>query len=233
MHCSTGHSPAKLMFGRNLRSRLDLILPKNKTKIANKHEKGTAKRNFKIGDRVRVRWYSARKEYWRLGLIDGIIGNRMFKILMDGDGITCIRHIDQLLHYKSYKCDDSEHSQNELTQDVPPTPNHVSFASPPPALSAVQVFDNNASSENSVTTLEGEAGDTLPVRAAEIVARSDECTLDHGAERVDARLGSPAVVTCATTAGPETAAAQVTPPPTVYARSQRPRNKVDYSKFYK
>ncbi|CAK1597918.1 unnamed protein product [Parnassius mnemosyne] len=53
VHCTTGETPAKLMFGRNLRSRLDLILP---LKNHNSNSLTAAgKRSFEIGDIVWTR----------------------------------------------------------------------------------------------------------------------------------------------------------------------------------
>ncbi|CAG9117875.1 unnamed protein product [Plutella xylostella] len=49
-HCSTGEPPAKLMFGRNLRSRLDLILPKEDKSCVN--EQPISKRKFNEGSSV-------------------------------------------------------------------------------------------------------------------------------------------------------------------------------------
>lgn len=102
VHCSTGETPAKLMFGRNLRTRLDLILPKNtditisseniKLNVANC-------RNFKNGDLVWVRWYNARKESWIQGRVINKIGNRMYKIFIKDHNVQCIRHIDQIMKY--------------------------------------------------------------------------------------------------------------------------------------
>lgn len=98
VHCTTGETPAKLMFGRNLRSRLDLVLPTSvATHINNSAEPG--KRQFIIGEVVWTRWYSARKETWQLGTIKHRIGNRMYNIYIHDLDQHCIRHVDQLLKY--------------------------------------------------------------------------------------------------------------------------------------
>lgn len=94
VHCTTGETPAKLMFGRNLRSRLDLILP------CNQHyehsEQTSISRSFEIGDTVWVRWYSGRNDAWRLGTIRNKIGHRMYNVLMRDLDTNCIRHVDQI-----------------------------------------------------------------------------------------------------------------------------------------
>lgn len=92
VHCTIGTTPAKLMFGRNLRSRLDLILPSDN----NAHEQCPVPEHrwcFDIGDRVWVRCYSARKESWELGILKEKVGNKLFKIYIHETGSYCVRHI--------------------------------------------------------------------------------------------------------------------------------------------
>jgi hypothetical protein len=97
MQCTTGETPATLMFGRKLRTRLDLILPAVKQ---NNSELPPHRRNFEIGDVVLARWYSARKETWEQGIVKSKIGNKMFKVYMSNFDSYCIRHTDQLIKYK-------------------------------------------------------------------------------------------------------------------------------------
>ncbi|KAG7303181.1 hypothetical protein JYU34_011642 [Plutella xylostella] len=94
-HCVTGESPAKLMFGRNLRSRLDLILPKE-DKITCVNKQPLSKRKFTEGDTVWVRWYSSRKGFWKKGIVKEILGNRMYSVYILDINEVCVRHIDQL-----------------------------------------------------------------------------------------------------------------------------------------
>lgn len=97
LHCTTGDTPAKLMFGRELRSRLDLILPLSKEHTA--PSSVPVRRHFIIGDVVWTRWYGARKETWQLGIIRDKIGNKMYNIFVKDFNICCIRHVDQIVKY--------------------------------------------------------------------------------------------------------------------------------------
>lgn len=102
VHCSTGQTPARLMFGRELRTRLDLILPKERNLTFSLKELNVGKiRQFNIADHVWVRWYSARKEHWIRGKVLQKVGNRMFKIFVYDYNVHCIRHIDQMLKCNS------------------------------------------------------------------------------------------------------------------------------------
>lgn len=92
-HCATGESPAKLMFGRELRGRLDLILPSKSPEV---DALGTiAARNFVINQKVLARCYVSRKPVWLPGTIVGKLGTRMFNVIIEDHG-TCRRHVDQI-----------------------------------------------------------------------------------------------------------------------------------------
>lgn len=126
-HCVTGETPSKLMFGRNLRTRLDLIMPINKKNTTTQH-KCTSKRRFEVGDSVFIRWYSSKKEIWKAGIIKRIIGNRMYEILIKDLNVLCVRHIDQLLK------DKSSVSNSEVALTNSSLPPSSSFAPPPPPI---------------------------------------------------------------------------------------------------
>ncbi|XP_061723333.1 uncharacterized protein K02A2.6-like [Cydia pomonella] len=99
-HCSTGQTPASLMMGRNLRSRLDLVIPDvNKTKDNIDKCVIDNCRKFNIGDQVWVKWFTEKKEIWVLGTIQNKIGNRMFLIYVHTKNTVCRRHVDQMLMY--------------------------------------------------------------------------------------------------------------------------------------
>ncbi|KAJ8711285.1 hypothetical protein PYW07_008527 [Mythimna separata] len=131
VHCTTGETPSKLMFGRNLRSRLDLVVPSREPTYVEALTK--SKREFTIGDVVWTRWYSARKETWQLGIIKERIGIKMYRIYISDLDVDCIRHVDQLWKYTG-----STEPTNTVTsphQEQPlNVPNNIS--------SAVSVTDN-------------------------------------------------------------------------------------------
>ncbi|XP_047995736.1 uncharacterized protein K02A2.6-like isoform X1 [Leguminivora glycinivorella] len=119
IHCVTGQTPAQLMIGRNLRSRLDLVLPKNKVSnkdtVDNVLEKSC--RYFQVGETVWARWFTARKSFWKLATIIRIKGNRMYEVMFTEFQDKCNRHIDQIRKYTP-PC----RNQDEVVQNEPPSP---------------------------------------------------------------------------------------------------------------
>lgn len=97
VHCATGVTPAMLMLGRNLRCKLDLILPNNGNH--NKHtEQVPLKRSrcFDLGETVWAKWFIARKGSWSIGIVTKIIGSRMYEIYFKEYGTKGIRHVNQI-----------------------------------------------------------------------------------------------------------------------------------------
>ena len=94
-HATTGHSPAQLLFGRNLKSRLDLLKPNIKRVVDGrllKNEKGTVV-SFQNGEMVMVRHYH-RGPKWLKGEVLERIGPVLYMVLVDG--ATWRRHVDQM-----------------------------------------------------------------------------------------------------------------------------------------
>ena len=115
-HCSTKTSPAKCMFNRSLRMRLDLIKPTNNNAdgncirikenivLAQNSQKfyfrGGRKASFFVGQRVRVKDYRQRKPTWTLGEIVETVSRNLVKVkIYDSDAIW-IRHINQVILFK-------------------------------------------------------------------------------------------------------------------------------------
>ncbi|CAG9116295.1 unnamed protein product [Plutella xylostella] len=96
VHCSTGESPAKLMFGRELRGKLDLIMPPQKQTIVPNVDKADC-RQFDIGQKVLARYFVSGKPNWTLGKIINKLGSRMY--VVEINDIECRRHADQLRLY--------------------------------------------------------------------------------------------------------------------------------------
>ncbi|XP_047992691.1 uncharacterized protein K02A2.6-like [Leguminivora glycinivorella] len=120
VHCTTGETPAKLMFGRELRTRLDLIIPTDSSNTADAEDNSIAtavcthRRIFQVNEKVWARWYSARKETWELGIIKQKIGNKMFQVYVSKYDSLCIRHVDQLLKYKGKHLDNLIQGENNV-----------------------------------------------------------------------------------------------------------------------
>nr|XP_029714159.1 uncharacterized protein LOC109408875 [Aedes albopictus] len=91
IHPSTGKSPSMLLFGRQIRSRLDLLLPKNETSS----KADIVVRQFLDGDRVRVRDFLS-KDKWKFGRIAEKLGKLRYAVRID-DGRIWERHIDHIV----------------------------------------------------------------------------------------------------------------------------------------
>ena len=102
-HSTTGVSPAQLLLGRPLRTRLDLVKPNLNRKMVNQqhqqsiraaNEKGRQCRQLEVGDRVMSRDYRGDLK-WRSGLVVRKTGPLMYEVEV-APGIIWRRHIDQL-----------------------------------------------------------------------------------------------------------------------------------------
>lgn len=87
-HSSTHKSPAELMFGRNLKTRLDLI-----NRAPKKMRETKTKREFAVGDSVQVRNFNSDGK-WKFGTVVGREGNLMYRVLINGKIER--RHVDQM-----------------------------------------------------------------------------------------------------------------------------------------
>ena len=100
-HSTTGSSPSELMWGRRLRSRLDLVLPdveqrpqeaKDRQKRA--HDSHSTDRQFQVNDTVYVRNYGVGPQ-WLSGCVVGLQGSVMYRVRLDNDSVIVL-HVDQL-----------------------------------------------------------------------------------------------------------------------------------------
>ena len=100
-HSSVGSSPAELMWGRTLRSKLDLLRPDieqraqqaaDRQKMA--HDSHSFQRQFAVNETVYARNYGSGPR-WLSGTVVGLQGTAMYRVrLLDNREI--VRHIDQL-----------------------------------------------------------------------------------------------------------------------------------------
>ncbi|GFT51646.1 uncharacterized protein K02A2.6 [Trichonephila clavipes] len=94
---TTTLSPAILFLKRDIRTRIDLLLPELKTKIQDKLRRDNFEfrdRKFDVGDRVAVRVYRAANTRWKFGTIvnqDGVL-----HYIIDVQGTLVRRHVDQI-----------------------------------------------------------------------------------------------------------------------------------------
>ena len=88
------HSITKLLFGREIRSRLDFIKPEVKHKQRTT-VKNNLMRDFDIKDRVAARDYFS-KNKWKLGTVIKRLGNLHYLVELD-IGTVWRRHVNQLV----------------------------------------------------------------------------------------------------------------------------------------
>ncbi|GFO14921.1 transposon tf2-9 polyprotein [Plakobranchus ocellatus] len=100
-HSTTGESPASLMFGRRLRTRLDICTPSIQTHVTGKlqkqeqHHSQASPRTFSTGDHVLVRDYRG-YERWQHGQISSQTGTHNYEIEIS-PGVIWRRHSDQIV----------------------------------------------------------------------------------------------------------------------------------------
>lgn len=92
IHPATGKSPSMLVFGRQIRSRMDVMLPSNTMHTEESQFKKA--RQLEIDDRVAVREYMSASK-WKFGKIIERTGDLHYVIKLD-DGREWKRHINQI-----------------------------------------------------------------------------------------------------------------------------------------
>ncbi|XP_029678775.1 uncharacterized protein K02A2.6-like [Formica exsecta] len=88
-------SPAEIMFGRKLRNRLDLILPKELAFKVESMKCNNETRNFQVGAKIAAREYLNKKINWRFGIVFRKLGKLHYLVKLE-NGKMWKRHVDQL-----------------------------------------------------------------------------------------------------------------------------------------
>lgn len=118
VHSVTGFSPAHLVFGHKLRSRLDLCHPseslpsltsladnvRHKQFLQRKAYGGKNEKKFDTGDEVLYKKYTNKNKFtWCRGLVLKNLGNVMY-LIKDGITLTSVKkHKNQIVLYKGHK----------------------------------------------------------------------------------------------------------------------------------
>ena len=97
-HPATGKSPASMLMGRKLRSRLDLLQQSPQTDQLLTPNRSASTRVFTVGERVLARDFRPGKS-WQLGVVQEKIGHLRYRV-RSGDFLLK-RHLDQLLPCKA------------------------------------------------------------------------------------------------------------------------------------
>ena len=121
-----GRTPAELMFGRNLRTRLDLIFPDTSLQVSRTqnlqrryHDAHTKACIFEPGDCVYYRDFSGPKPSWKKGEIINRRGPYSYQ-LQRADGSLIQRHVDHLLSLFTQE-DNLESQVEDVDMGVPQT----------------------------------------------------------------------------------------------------------------
>ena len=137
-HSSTGVSPVELMFGRKLRSQLDLVKPDAGQKARQEqdrqrkgHDAHAKPRVFVVGETVYTRNY-AQGPRWLPGTVVEIEGQVLVHVKLT-DGRILRRHVDQV-RPRSATVGDSTPASDEGAEDGPlPGGNDIRAEEPEPA----------------------------------------------------------------------------------------------------
>eukprot|EP00731_Ephydatia_muelleri_P034198 Em0050g16a len=101
-HETTNTSPAELMLGRTLRTRLSLIRPDVTGRVLNKQAEQASSRGclgkeqIEQGDMVVVRDYRLGQEKWQPGIMAQKNGTRSYEVKVNGGRNTWRRHAEQM-----------------------------------------------------------------------------------------------------------------------------------------
>ncbi|XP_055584942.1 uncharacterized protein K02A2.6-like [Uranotaenia lowii] len=157
IHPATGKSPSMMLFNRQIRSRLDLLIP-NSTTEAKKIDGKV--RDIAEGARVAARDY-LNKEKWKYGVVSEKLGKLHYHIRLD-DGRTWKRHIDQIREV-------GQHLPNKNDQ---PTP--VLIENDPVTETTVPVAIERTTMNTPVTPRVLPSGPKSPTKPPSMPARSTE-----------------------------------------------------------
>ena len=101
-HSTTGQSPAELLMGRRIRSRLDLLRPdvpkevrKNQERQKTAHDSHCKQQKFVVGDLVLARDFTQMSQKWNHGVVESVLGPLTYLIKLP-DGSVIRRHADHV-----------------------------------------------------------------------------------------------------------------------------------------
>ena len=120
-HSTTGVSPAEMLLGRCLRSRLDLVVPDIRSKVLKKqqtqiinHDKKARNQNLQVGDAVSVSNFPSGNG-WLPGVIEERSGPLSFQIKLQ-DGRIVQQHIDHIIYRSSSEVVKTSYTWMDLPQ---------------------------------------------------------------------------------------------------------------------
>ena len=195
-HSVTGVAPADIMFGRRLRTHLDVLKPDLSRKVIrnNEHQKNwynirVNQRDFKVGDLVYARNYATGPK-WLPGKIVESSGNVLFTVaLMDGRQVR--KHTDQLI--KRYADSNDQADEEQLDHDdIPVSSNNEDSTNTAPAVNIPPDIpelsaDTTTTSHSDSHTL---SRSTTPDRTTESPIQDEEQSRESAPPTVTTRRSS-------------------------------------------
>jgi hypothetical protein len=128
-HSTTEISPAELLFGRKLNSKLDLVRPNLSDSVQHKqlkqkwgHDVHSHNRKFSVGDKVYYRNFSQRPNSfkWLSGIVTKHAGPASL-LIQSHDGQSVRRHVDQVRKCLDENSTPVEHEQElDVSTAIPP-----------------------------------------------------------------------------------------------------------------
>ena len=122
-HTTTGVSPAEMLFGRRLCSRLDLLKPSDHQRVEERqrqqqgyHDQHSHTVTFTVGEEVFVKNFRAGRK-WLPGHIRHHRGPVSFEIELE-DGRTCHRHQDHIHKHRTNSEDRPTVESSEETDEI-------------------------------------------------------------------------------------------------------------------
>jgi len=127
-HTTTGCTPAELPTNRRLRTRLDLLRPDLRKKVAKPSslQPMAPKRPLSFGDPVHTRDYKKSRDPWTKGVIKSKLGPVTYRVQVED--FIWKRHIDQRKDLSGTKI---QPEAGEVTEDLPLQPSQVQPAAEP------------------------------------------------------------------------------------------------------
>ena len=97
-HTLTGKTPSEMVFGRRVRTRMDLVRPNLKEKISRQSRGVLTPKGFDVGDTVLARDYRGRNPSWMQAVITKVLTPVTYEVQVSINDTVVVwkRHVDQI-----------------------------------------------------------------------------------------------------------------------------------------